>query len=80
MRYLSKAVVGIVGFSTVAGNSSMPKKFSMKRSEKQAVSYEEVTSMKGSVLYNSTRPKNNTSVSRMPKRICETLLSPELRK
>ena len=80
MSYLSKAVVGIVGFSTVAGGSLMRGQLRMRRSEKPAVRPDDVIRMKGSVVYNGTCPKNNTLVSRMPKRICETLLSPELRK
>ena len=83
MSYLSKAVGGIVGFSTVAGDSLMWRQLRMRRSEKQAVSPDDVISMKGPILSklsNSAYPKNNTSVSRIPIRTCENLLSHELRK
>ena len=77
MSYLSKAVVGILGFSTVVGGSLMRgHQLRMRRSEIPAVRPDDVISMKGSVLSqlsNSACPKNNTSVSRMPIRTCEDL-------
>jgi len=80
VSYVTKAVVGIVGLSTVVGGSLMRGQLRMRRSEKPAVRPDDVIRMKGSVLYNSTCPENNSSVARMPKRTCEILLSHELRK